>query len=113
MSVDADAVVAEAGALMRARGMESAEFQEAAWRAYAGGGSGLVHAPTGTGKTMAAWLGAVAEGKLESLKAGELEIGKAEKQKNRKAGNDGLGTGKVGRGRVVGVGVRALWVTPL
>jgi ATP-dependent Lhr-like helicase len=30
------------------------------WRACAAGSSGLVHAPTGTGKTLAAWLGALA-----------------------------------------------------
>ena len=32
-------------------------FQEAVWRAYADGRSGLIHAPTGMGKTFAAWLG--------------------------------------------------------
>jgi ATP-dependent Lhr-like helicase len=35
-------------------------FQEEVWQAAAAGESGLVHAPTGTGKTLAAWLGAVA-----------------------------------------------------
>jgi ATP-dependent Lhr-like helicase len=32
-------------------------FQEAVWRGYAAGESGLIHAPTGMGKTYAAWLG--------------------------------------------------------
>ena len=32
-------------------------FQEEVWAAYARGESGLVHAPTGMGKTWAAWLG--------------------------------------------------------
>ena len=32
-------------------------FQRAAWRAYAKGCSGLVHSATGTGKTLAVWLG--------------------------------------------------------
>ena len=36
-------------------------FQRAAWAAYHAGESGLVHAATGTGKTLAAWLGPVAE----------------------------------------------------
>ena len=36
-------------------------FQEETWRAYRAGESGLVHAATGTGKTLAAYLGAVAE----------------------------------------------------
>ncbi len=34
-------------------------FQEEAWAAYARGESGLIHAPTGLGKTLAAWLGPV------------------------------------------------------
>ncbi len=34
-----------------------ADFQRAAWTAYARGESGLLHAPTGTGKTLAAWGG--------------------------------------------------------
>jgi ATP-dependent Lhr-like helicase len=35
------------------------DFQEQVWRAMVAGESGLLHAPTGTGKTLAAWLGAV------------------------------------------------------
>ncbi len=34
-------------------------FQQEVWQAYARGESGLIHSPTGTGKTYAAWLGAV------------------------------------------------------
>ena len=33
------------------------QFQEDVWAAYARGESGLIHAPTGMGKTYAAWLG--------------------------------------------------------
>jgi ATP-dependent Lhr-like helicase len=36
-------------------------FQEETWAAYAAGGSGLVHAPTGLGKTYAVWGGPVME----------------------------------------------------
>jgi len=42
------------------RGWEAFEFQEQVWQAMRAGESGLLHAPTGTGKTLAAWLGAVA-----------------------------------------------------
>lgn len=35
------------------------DFQREAWAAQAAGQSGLIHAPTGTGKTLAAWFGAV------------------------------------------------------
>jgi ATP-dependent Lhr-like helicase len=44
-----------------ARGWEPFGFQRETWRAYAGGSSGLIHAPTGLGKTLAAWTGPVIE----------------------------------------------------
>jgi ATP-dependent helicase Lhr and Lhr-like helicase len=40
-------------------------FQREAWTAYLNGLSGLIHSPTGTGKTHAAWLGPVAEALAE------------------------------------------------
>jgi ATP-dependent Lhr-like helicase len=43
----------------RDRGWKPFPFQEEVWRAIAAGASGLLHAPTGTGKTLAAWLGAI------------------------------------------------------
>ena len=36
-------------------------FQEQTWAAYLGGESGLVHAPTGLGKTYAVWGGPLLE----------------------------------------------------
>lgn len=36
-------------------------FQYEVWRSYLNGESGLIHAPTGTGKTYAAWLGPMLE----------------------------------------------------
>jgi ATP-dependent Lhr-like helicase len=36
-------------------------FQEEAWAAYRQGAHGLIHAPTGTGKTYAAWLGPLSQ----------------------------------------------------
>ena len=44
-----------------ARGWTPWAFQERTWEAYAGGRSGLVHVPTGSGKTWAAWFGPLAE----------------------------------------------------
>ncbi len=38
------------------------EFQKSVWKAYLSGKSGLIHSATGSGKTYAAWLGAVIEG---------------------------------------------------
>ena len=37
------------------------DFQREVWRAYERGESGLVHAATGTGKTLAAWWGPLLE----------------------------------------------------
>ncbi|MEM1271048.1 MAG: DEAD/DEAH box helicase, partial [Bacteroidota bacterium] len=42
-------------------GWEPFGFQRAAWAAYLDGESGLIHAGTGTGKTLAAFLGPVSE----------------------------------------------------
>ncbi len=37
-------------------------YQAEAWDAYRAGESGLIHSPTGTGKSLAAWLGPLTEG---------------------------------------------------
>lgn len=44
------------------QGWRIAAFQREAWAVYAAGESGLIHAPTGTGKTLAAWGGPLLEG---------------------------------------------------
>lgn len=43
------------------RGWQPFEFQRDVWSAYRAGESGLIHAATGTGKTLAAWGGPLAE----------------------------------------------------
>jgi ATP-dependent Lhr-like helicase len=43
------------------RGWKPFPFQKETWEAYAAGKSGLLHAPTGQGKTLAVWLGPVKE----------------------------------------------------
>jgi len=42
-------------------GRTAFDFQREAWQSYLAGESGLINAPTGTGKTLAAWLGPVIE----------------------------------------------------
>ncbi len=49
--------IARVEAWFAARGMEPFAFQREVWRRYFAGESGLVHAATGTGKTLAAWIG--------------------------------------------------------
>jgi ATP-dependent Lhr-like helicase len=43
------------------RGWTPFDFQREAWHAYANGEDGLVHAPTGMGKTLSVWLGPVSQ----------------------------------------------------
>ena len=43
------------------RSWKIAPYQKKAWEAYSRGESGLIHSPTGTGKSLAAWFGPVAE----------------------------------------------------
>ena len=52
------------------RGWKPFPFQREVWRAMACGTSGLVHAPTGTGKTLAAWLGALARSRAQGAATG-------------------------------------------
>jgi ATP-dependent Lhr-like helicase len=68
------------------RGWLPFEFQREAWRAYLAGQSGLVHAPTGMGKTYSVWIGPL----LEACALGE----------------------RVGR-RPQPEPLRLLWITPL
>ena len=57
-----------------ARGWEPFAFQIAAWEAYLVGKSGLIHVPTGAGKTYAAYGGPLAE-LIEQAKGGDLGPG--------------------------------------
>jgi ATP-dependent helicase Lhr and Lhr-like helicase len=59
----------EAGnAWLAQSGRTAFEFQREAWRAYLRGESGLINAPTGTGKTLAAWLGPLLEARANPAK---------------------------------------------
>jgi len=51
------------------RGWTPFPFQREVWAAYANGERGLIHAPTGTGKTLAALLGPAAEAADEGATA--------------------------------------------
>lgn len=61
------------------RGWRPFAFQREVWECYGEGCSGLLHAPTGQGKTLAVWLGPVAEkvkhmGGLASTKQPEFTV---------------------------------------
>jgi ATP-dependent Lhr-like helicase len=72
------------------RGWQPLDFQREVWQAYLNGESGLVHAATGTGKTLAAWWGPL----LEWLNAGNAP---SVKRTRRSAAPP----------------LRVLWITPL
>jgi len=45
----------------REKGWDAFDFQREVWGAYLNGQSGLIHSATGTGKTLAAWMGPLGE----------------------------------------------------
>ncbi len=51
------------------RGWEPFDFQVEVWRAYLAGKSGLIHSATGTGKTLAAWIGPLLESQIADRKS--------------------------------------------
>ncbi|MEO6529259.1 MAG: ligase-associated DNA damage response DEXH box helicase [Gemmatimonadaceae bacterium] len=77
------------------RGWASLEFQREVWSAYLEGESGLVHAATGTGKTLAAWWGPLLEWMAES---GGAPARKGASARLRRAAAPPM---------------RVLWITPL
>ena len=87
-----------------ASGWSAFDFQREVWNAYLDGESGLVHSATGTGKTLAAWLGPLIEWMGETGNTGD-----------RPAFAQKTGTAeKIGEsGSVPGVGLRVLWITPM
>jgi len=62
---------ADLRAWFTSRGWTPAPFQEELWGAWRAGESGLLMAPTGVGKTMAAWGGALVDGLARAHAAGD------------------------------------------
>jgi ATP-dependent Lhr-like helicase len=78
-----------------ARSMQPFDFQRKAWDTYLAGQSGLIHAPTGIGKTYAAWFGPLIEwmtGHRRKQPLGGIDNRRARDESPR---------------------IRVLWVTPL
>lgn len=73
-------------------------FQHEVWNAYLRGESGLIHSPTGSGKTYAAWLGSVAAW-LAEAPSPEAENTRMSKSKSRS--------------RSSAPPLQVLWITPL
>src|SRR3954467_14265133 len=75
-------------------------FQRDAWQAYLDGASGLINAPTGTGKTLAAWLGPV----IEAITV---------RQPSRAVAPQPAAASRAITAPPRGGGLRVLWITPL
>ena len=71
------------------KGWTPFDYQRKAWDAYLEGKSGLIHAPTGIGKTYAAWFGALLEWMVESRPTSKKRLAEAAPP------------------------IRVLWITPL
>ncbi|MGB6223434.1 ligase-associated DNA damage response DEXH box helicase [Haloferula sp.] len=56
------------------RKWKPADFQKETWKAYAEGKSGLLHAPTGLGKTLAVWMGPVSEAITATKPSKECQV---------------------------------------
>ena len=103
--------IAVADEWLAARGRTAFEFQHETWRAYLGGESGLINAPTGTGKTLAAWLGPVlAARRTQSIEPAVGRVSPA--QVTRRPRSPGGLERRSLRPRQA-AGPRVLWVTPL
>ncbi|HWB19866.1 MAG TPA: DEAD/DEAH box helicase, partial [Phycisphaerales bacterium] len=89
-------------AWFRRRGWSPFEFQRETWKAYETGWSGLVHAPTGTGKTMALFMGPVAEYLREHREFDEVKCDERRRVRRRML-----------KGGERTPGLRLLWVTPM
>ena len=85
--------IGEAERWFATRGWRPFDFQREVWSAYRDGESGLIHAATGTGKTLAAWWGPLLEWLDEGV---EVQPGRASKVRRSSAPP-----------------LRVLWVTPL
>ncbi len=81
-----------------ARGWQPFGFQRQACHAYARSVSGLIHAPTGLGKTLAAWLGPVQEFLQGATSGTGFQPVRSTTSKSRRAAKEPL---------------RVLWLTPL
>ncbi|HEX2781888.1 MAG TPA: ligase-associated DNA damage response DEXH box helicase, partial [Gemmatimonadaceae bacterium] len=80
-----------------ARGWKPFTFQREVWEAYLAGESGLIHAATGTGKTYAAWWGALLEWLAEHPRPDSDD----EAPRTKRARRDSAPP------------LRVLWITPL
>ncbi|MES2709783.1 MAG: ligase-associated DNA damage response DEXH box helicase [Verrucomicrobiota bacterium] len=88
-------------------------FQKETWSVYAAGKSGLLHAPTGQGKTLAVWLGPVREALLEVRTAAASPRPRSGKKKTAAAPDPRTAETLLKNKASAAPGCRVLWITPL
>jgi ATP-dependent helicase Lhr and Lhr-like helicase len=106
-SLAAAAAVGRLESWFAANGWQAFDFQHEVWNAYLNGESGLVHSATGTGKTLAAWLGPLAEWMAE-----ELPSPRPSPKGEGESAPSPLGEGR-GEGKGRPPPLRVLWITPM
>lgn len=96
---------------MSTRNWKPFKFQRDVWRAYLAGESGLVHAPTGLGKTYAVWLAPLAEylHETRALAAARRKVMTPPKA----PASDKSKPQSKRRRRDLAEPIRVLWLTPL
>lgn len=91
------------------RGWTPFDFQVQTWRAYLEGRSGLVHAPTGLGKSLAVWMGPLLDAIREQSDPSHVP------HSNRAVSAQSTGAARRTRTskRDAAPPIRVLWITPL
>lgn len=101
------------------RGWRPFAYQLEAWAAYTAGDSGLIHTPTGVGKTLAAWLGPVGEWLADQPVNAAHPCNNPASAANRPAAERPEGAARRrpraanAAQRQRAVPIRVLWITPL
>ena len=88
------------------------EFQREVWQAYLDGESGLIHAATGTGKTLAAWVGPLLEWIGEQRESAGWESAESLHGSPARAATTSPGPRRRSK-RDESPPLRVLWITPL
>ncbi|MET4575518.1 ligase-associated DNA damage response DEXH box helicase [Ottowia thiooxydans] len=90
---------------LKSQGIAPARFQQQAWDAHVQGQSGLISAPTGSGKTIAALGGPI----LAALASQSADVAKSQEQAQEKRGT----ASRPRASKAETPGFRLLWITPL
>lgn len=88
--------------LFAGKGWQPFDFQIEVWRSYLEGKSGLIHSATGTGKTLAAWIGPLLEGTMDESTPKPAKKRSSKRSEIRDPRSD-----------IRAPRLRVLWLTPL